>query len=119
MVGGLWAAAATGCSCCLLAAARLQGRCAPALPPSHPLLAATLRALQHRYFDAVVNNARGGAQVIRRALCMKEEDAGMAWKHYEYRNGTPRAEESLVEPECSTLACMQAVLNPRLRLQQA
>lgn len=30
----------------------------------------------------------GGVQVIKKAVCMKEEDAGMAWKHLEYRNMT-------------------------------
>ncbi len=36
---------------------------------------------------AVVSDSRGRPHTIRRAVCMKEEDAGMAWKHYEYRNG--------------------------------
>ncbi|KAI7844182.1 hypothetical protein COHA_002317 [Chlorella ohadii] len=40
-----------------------------------------------KYFDAVVSDSRGRPHTIRRAVCMKEEDAGMAWKHYEYRNG--------------------------------
>lgn len=40
-----------------------------------------------RYWDAVVNNSRGGATRIKRAVCMKEEDGGMLWKHLEYRNG--------------------------------
>ncbi|EFN54781.1 hypothetical protein CHLNCDRAFT_58054 [Chlorella variabilis] len=40
-----------------------------------------------KYFDAVLNNSRGGVTVIKKAVCMHEEDVGMAWKHYEYRNG--------------------------------
>lgn len=40
-----------------------------------------------KYFDAVLNNSRGGVTRIRKAVCLHEEDAGMAWKHYEYRNG--------------------------------
>ncbi|GAB4818794.1 hypothetical protein N2152v2_005840 [Parachlorella kessleri] len=40
-----------------------------------------------KYFDAILNDAKGGVAVIKKAVCMKEEDAGMAWVHLEYRNG--------------------------------
>ena len=40
-----------------------------------------------RYFDAVVNNSAGEAVVIKNAVCMHEEDAGLLWKHVDYRNG--------------------------------
>jgi primary-amine oxidase len=33
-----------------------------------------------KYFDAVLNNSRGGVTRIRKAVCLHEEDAGMAWK---------------------------------------
>ena len=33
-----------------------------------------------KYFDAVLNNSRGGVTVIKKAVCMHEEDVGMAWK---------------------------------------
>jgi primary-amine oxidase len=38
-----------------------------------------------RYFDGVVNNARGEPVVIKNAVCMHEEDAGMLWKHTDTR----------------------------------
>lgn len=34
-----------------------------------------------KYFDGVVNNAKGEPIVIRKAICMHEEDAGLLWKH--------------------------------------
>ncbi|KAL6769401.1 AMX1 [Auxenochlorella protothecoides x Auxenochlorella symbiontica] len=37
------------------------------------------------YFDASLNDALGRAVTLRKAVCMHEEDAGMAWKHYDYR----------------------------------
>jgi primary-amine oxidase len=41
-----------------------------------------------RYFDAVVVEDDGSPSAIRNAICMHEEDAGILWKHYEFRNGT-------------------------------
>jgi len=38
-----------------------------------------------KYFDGVVNNAAGEPVVIRKAVCMHEEDAGMLWKHTDTR----------------------------------
>ena len=38
-----------------------------------------------RYFDAVVNGIDGSARVIRDAICLHEEDAGILWKHYDFR----------------------------------
>ena len=35
----------------------------------------------------MLNNSRGGVTTIKKAVCLHEEDAGMAWKHLEYRNG--------------------------------
>ncbi|KAG2486353.1 hypothetical protein HYH03_014934 [Edaphochlamys debaryana] len=37
------------------------------------------------YLDAVVSNARGEAVVIPKAVCIHEEDAGIAWKHWDCR----------------------------------
>ena len=37
------------------------------------------------YFDAVVNRIDGTAQVIPNAICLHEEDAGMLWKHTDFR----------------------------------
>ena len=40
-----------------------------------------------RYFDGVVNDNDGGAIVIPNAVCLHEEDAGLAWKHTDFRTG--------------------------------
>ena len=37
------------------------------------------------YFDGVVNDNDGGAVVIPNAMCMHEEDAGIGWKHMDFR----------------------------------
>jgi primary-amine oxidase len=37
------------------------------------------------YFDAVVNRIDGSAQVIPNAICLHEEDAGILWKHTDFR----------------------------------
>ena len=39
------------------------------------------------YFDAVVNDSRGGAMTIPNAICMHEEDYGVLWKHTDWRTG--------------------------------
>ena len=39
------------------------------------------------YFDAVMNNGRGGAFTIPNAVCMHEEDYGILWKHADWRTG--------------------------------
>ncbi|MGE0715396.1 MAG: primary-amine oxidase [Alphaproteobacteria bacterium] len=38
------------------------------------------------YIDAVVNDIAGGARVIPKAICIHEEDAGLAWKHFDFRS---------------------------------
>lgn len=38
-----------------------------------------------QYLDAIVNNAKGEAVVIRKAVCIHEEDAGILWKHWDCR----------------------------------
>ncbi|OJY50272.1 hypothetical protein [Pseudonocardia sp. 73-21] len=40
-----------------------------------------------RYFDGVVNDNDGAPVVIPNAVCMHEEDAGIAWKHTDFRTG--------------------------------
>lgn len=40
-----------------------------------------------RYLDGVVNDNDGGAIVIPNAICLHEEDAGIAWKHTDFRTG--------------------------------
>lgn len=39
-----------------------------------------------KYFDAVVNDATGAPVTIKNAICMHEEDAGLLWKHYDFRS---------------------------------
>ena len=38
------------------------------------------------YFDAVVPDLFGGTRTIRNAVCMHEEDNGLAWKHFDVRS---------------------------------
>lgn len=40
-----------------------------------------------RYFDGVANDQDGRPAVIPNAVCMHEEDAGIAWKHTDFRTG--------------------------------
>jgi primary-amine oxidase len=39
------------------------------------------------YFDGVVNDSMGNAVTIPNAVCMHEEDYGIAWKHTDFRTG--------------------------------
>lgn len=39
------------------------------------------------YFDAAINRMDGSARIIRNAVCMHEEDAGILWKHTDFRTG--------------------------------
>ncbi|AMM20598.1 tyramine oxidase [Frondihabitans sp. PAMC 28766] len=39
------------------------------------------------YLDAVVNDQDGHAVTIPNGICIHEEDAGIGWKHTEYRDG--------------------------------
>lgn len=38
------------------------------------------------YFDAVLNTTMGGAMTIPNAVCLHEEDAGLLWKHTDFRS---------------------------------
>ena len=62
-------------------------------PPPPPLL-------RRRYFDAVVNNAKGQPVTIRKAVCMHEEDASIAWKQLDYRTGEARRGGCRCCPPC-------------------
>ncbi|KAJ9529491.1 hypothetical protein QJQ45_013830 [Haematococcus lacustris] len=39
------------------------------------------------YFDAVLNDSQGAPVLLRKAVCMHEEDAGILHKHYDCRTG--------------------------------
>jgi primary-amine oxidase len=47
-----------------------------------------------RYFDAVLSNARGEAVTIKNAICLHEEDAGLLWKHFDWRTGNTEVRRS-------------------------
>jgi len=46
------------------------------------------------YFDGVLNNSLGEPVVIKKAVCMHEEDHGTLWKHVEFRNGNSQVRRS-------------------------
>ncbi len=39
------------------------------------------------YFDVPAADNKGAPYVMQNAICMHEEDYGIIWKHYEFRNG--------------------------------
>jgi primary-amine oxidase len=39
------------------------------------------------YFDATLSDSQGNPVPLKNAVCMHEEDAGVLWKHVDYRNG--------------------------------
>jgi primary-amine oxidase len=47
-----------------------------------------------RYFDAVVAGIRGEPETIRNAVCLHEEDAGILWKHTDWRLETVEVRRS-------------------------
>ena len=46
------------------------------------------------YFDAVLNDNRGGVMNIPNAICMHEEDFGILWKHVDWRTGQTEVRRS-------------------------
>ena len=47
-----------------------------------------------RYFDAVVAGIDGEPETIRQAICLHEEDAGILWKHTDWRLETSEVRRS-------------------------
>jgi primary-amine oxidase len=47
-----------------------------------------------RYLDAVVNDSRGAAVTIAKAICIHEEDDGILWKHLDWRTGSREVRRS-------------------------
>ncbi len=41
-----------------------------------------------RYIDAALNGRDGEVETIKNAICIHEEDMGVAWKHYDFRLDT-------------------------------
>ena len=58
-----------------------------------------------RYLDAVVNDSQGRAVTLPNAVCIHEEDAGILWKHFDWRLGTTEVRRSrrLVVSSISTV----------------
>ena len=46
------------------------------------------------YFDGAVNDSAGEPVTIPNAICMHEEDAGIAWKHTDFRTGAVEVRRS-------------------------
>ena len=58
------------------------------------------------YFDAALNDSKGNPYVVKKAICMHEEDDGILWKHVEYRNGhneARRARELVISMICTVV----------------
>ena len=57
------------------------------------------------YFDVVVSSSRGDPVCIPNAICLHEEDAGLLWKHWDFRNGQTEVRRSrrLVVSSISTI----------------
>jgi primary-amine oxidase len=47
-----------------------------------------------RYFDAPLLDSRGKSVAIKNAICLHEEDAGLLWKHTDWRTGQSEARRS-------------------------
>ena len=58
-----------------------------------------------RYLDAVVNDSHGRPVTLPNAICLHEEDAGILWKHVDWRLGTTEVRRSrrLVVSSISTV----------------
>jgi primary-amine oxidase len=58
-----------------------------------------------RYLDAVVNDGQGRPVTLPNAICLHEEDAGILWKHVDWRLGTTEVRRSrrLVVSSISTV----------------
>ncbi|HEU5423158.1 MAG TPA: primary-amine oxidase [Nitrolancea sp.] len=46
------------------------------------------------YFDAALADGDGRAQTVRNAICLHEEDAGILWKHLDFRTGATEVRRS-------------------------
>lgn len=46
------------------------------------------------YFDALLCNSAGAPVALKHAVCLHEEDAGLLWKHVDYRSGHSESRRS-------------------------
>jgi primary-amine oxidase len=70
------------------------------------------------YFDALLNTSEGEPKLIKKAICLHEEDAGLLWKHVEYRNGHNEARRAreLVISSIATVVNYEYLFYWRFRL---
>jgi primary-amine oxidase len=70
------------------------------------------------YFDAVLNTIEGEPKLVKKVICMHEEDAGILWKHVEYRNGHSEARRAreLVISSIATVVNYEYLFYWRLKL---
>lgn len=47
-----------------------------------------------RYFDVTLADSAGNPYVVKKAICLHEEDDGLLWKHVEFRTGHSEARRS-------------------------
>ncbi|GAX75117.1 hypothetical protein CEUSTIGMA_g2561.t1 [Chlamydomonas eustigma] len=66
-----------------------------------------------KYFDGVVNDSKGAPVVIKKAICMHEEDAGILWKHMDVRcnHAEVRRARKLVLQQISTFMNYEYILS--------
>ena len=73
------------------------------------------------YFDGNLANDSGDLSIIKNAICMHEEDAGLGWKHTDWRTGEPqmRRDRKLVIQFVCTIANYEYSFNVDLHLTGA
>mmetsp|Transcript_39335 Transcript_39335/g.87541 ORF Transcript_39335/g.87541 Transcript_39335/m.87541 type:complete len:691 (-) Transcript_39335:902-2974(-) len=66
-----------------------------------------------KYFDGVVNDSQGQPVIIKNAICLHEEDAGILWKHYDCRSGHTevRRARKLVLQQISTFMNYEYIMS--------
>ncbi|TRZ37971.1 primary-amine oxidase [Niallia circulans] len=47
-----------------------------------------------KYFDAVMSNSKGEPFIVKNAVCLHEEDYGVAWKHTDWRTNSVEVRRS-------------------------
>lgn len=70
------------------------------------------------YFDAALADSKGEPYIVKKAVCMHEEDDGILYKHVEYRNGHNegrRARELVLSMIC-TVVNYEYLIYIRLKL---
>jgi len=73
------------------------------------------------YFDGNLVNDAGDVTIIKNAICMHEEDAGLGWKHTDWRTAEPnmRRDRKLIIQFVCTIANYEYSFNVELHLTGA